>query len=119
MDNTLEIVPAILRTTFETIAEDWEKVASTSNHIHIDILDGVFAGDTGFLDILRLKDLPASSAGDSPARRVELHMIVQTPGDFVDDIIELNPGRCVFHIEAFLGTMDLPFIYNTIGEHTS
>jgi ribulose-phosphate 3-epimerase len=46
-------------------------------------------------------------------------MMVQTPADFVDDIIELNPARCVFHIESFVGTNDLPFVYNTIGEHTS
>lgn len=112
MDNTLEIVPAILRTTFETIAEDWNKVVDVSNHIHIDVIDGIFAGEKGFLDIPRLLDLPQSD-------KIELHMMVQTPGDFVDDVIELNPGRCVFHIEAFQGKLDLPFVYNTIGEYTS
>ncbi|MEK7499628.1 MAG: hypothetical protein AAB649_03410, partial [Patescibacteria group bacterium] len=28
-------------------------------------------------------------------------------------------ARCVFHIEAFQGKLDLPFVYNTIGEYTS
>lgn len=108
----LEIIPAILRTTFEKISEDWEKVVDYSSYIQIDVTDGIFAGNVGFLDLPRLGDLPHSE-------KIELHMMVQSPGDFVDDIIELNPGRCLFHIEAFLGTMDLPFIYNTIGEHTS
>ncbi len=112
MDNTLEIIPAILRTTFEKIAEDWNLVVQPSDHIHIDVTDGIFAGDTGFLDIVRLAELPGS-------HKIELHMMVQTPGDFVDDIIELNPGRCIFHIEAFSGKLDLPFVYNTIGEYTS
>lgn len=111
MDSALEIVPAILRTTFEKIAEDWNRVRS-AEHIHIDIIDGVFAGDRGFLDIERLASLPDS-------HKIELHLMVQTPGDFVDDIIDLNPGRCVFHIEAFHGKLDLPFVYNTIGEYTS
>ncbi len=111
MDSTIEVVPAILRTTFEKIQEDWKAVADAAEHIHIDIIDGVFAGDTGFLDIMRLADLPV--------HKIELHMMVQTPGDFVDDVIDLNPGRCVFHIEAFHGKLDLPFVYNTIGEYTS
>lgn len=108
----LEIIPAILRNTFEKISEDWEQVVERATYIQIDITDGIFAGNKGFLDLPRLGNLPHSE-------KIELHMMVQSPGDFVDDIIELNPGRCVFHIEAFLGTMDLPFIYNTIGEHTS
>lgn len=112
MDKTIEIVPAILRTTFEKIAEDWNTVVDVADHIHIDIMDGVFTGEKGFLDILHLQDLPDS-------HKIELHMMVQTPGDFVDDIIDLNPGRCVFHIEAFHGKLDLPFVYNTIGEYTS
>ncbi|HSX24740.1 MAG TPA: hypothetical protein VLG69_02135 [Candidatus Andersenbacteria bacterium] len=119
MTNNVEIVPAILKQTYEEIASEWEKVISVAQHIHIDVTDGVFAGNKSFLDIPRLADLPASSAGDSAASRVELHMMVETPADYIDDIIELNPGRCIFHIEEFLGTMDLPFVYNTIGEHTS
>ena len=108
----IEIVPAILRNTFEAIAEDWSKVSAVVDHIQIDVTDGVFAGSKNFMDIPHLAEL------DDP-HKIELHMMVQTPADFVDDIIELNPGRCVFHVEAFLGTMDLPFVYNTIGEYTS
>lgn len=109
----LEIVPAILRNTFEKIAEDWNKVAEIAEHIQIDSTDGVFAGEKGFLDIVRLRDLPHAE------RKIEMHMMVQHPADFVDDMIELNPSRCIFHLEAFLGTTDLPFVYNTIGEYTS
>ncbi len=108
----IEIVPAILRNTFEKIEEDWNKVEPSVSHIHIDITDGIFAGEKGFLDILRFADLESS-------HKAELHMMVQTPGDFVDDIIDMNPGRCIFHIEAFHGKNDLPFVYNTVGEYTS
>ena len=112
MNDDIEIVPAILKTTYEKIEEDWNKVADTAEHIQIDITDGIFAGNESFMDIPRLADLPQS-------QKIELHMMVQTPADYVEDIIDLNPSRCVFHIEAFLGTMDLPFVYNTVGEYTS
>jgi ribulose-phosphate 3-epimerase len=108
----IEIVPAILRTTFEKIEEDWNKVVRIANYIQIDVTDGVFAGDESFMDIPRLADL-------SDSHKIELHMMVQTPADYVEDIIELNPGRCIFHLESFLGNLDLPFVYNTVGEYTS
>ncbi len=108
----IEVVPAILRKTFEKIEEDWNRVVHDAKHIQIDVTDGIFAGDGTFRDLPRLQKLPMNN-------KLELHMMVQTPADFVDDIIELNPARCVFHIESFVGTNDLPFVYNTIGEHTS
>lgn len=115
----VEIVPAILRNTFEKISADWNSVVDVSKHIQVDITDGIFAGEKGFLDILRFAELPESSFNDFSTAKLELHMMVQTPGDFVDDIIDLNPAKCVFHIEAFTGKLDLPFVYNTIGEYTS
>ena len=112
MNEDIEIVTAILKTTYEAIAEDWQKVTQSADHIHIDITDGIFAGNESFMDIPRLADL-------SDSHKIELHMMVQTPAEYVEDIIELNPGRCIFHLETFLGTMDLPFVYNTVGEYTS
>ena len=119
MTTAVEIIPAILKKTFEEIAEDWNKVVHVATHIQVDVTDGVFAGEEGFLDIVKLGELPESSFNDQSKAKLELHMMVQTPGDFIDDIIELNPARCVFHVEAFEGKLDLPFVYNTIGEHTS
>lgn len=108
----IEIVPAILRKTFEKIEEDWNRVIHDAQHIHIDVTDGIFAGDGTFMDLPRLKKLPMHD-------KIELHMMVHNPAEYVDDIIDLNPARCVFHIESFVGTNDLPFVYNTIGEYTS
>ncbi len=115
----VEIVPGLLRTTFEKIEEDWNRVVHHAQHIQIDITDGIFAGDASFMDLPRLKNLPASAAGELAGSKLELHMMVHNPAEYVDDIIDLNPARCVFHIESFLGTNDLPFVYNTVGEYTS
>lgn len=90
----IEVVPAILHSTFETIKQDWEIIQSQTDHIQIDITDGIFAGDQSFRDIRRLKQLVNS-------HKVDLHLMVHNPGQYVDDVIDLNPARCVFHIEAF------------------
>lgn len=103
----VEIVPAILRTTFEALAADWEQVRDAADHIQIDVTDGVFAGEGSWRDIRRLKQLPKSE-------KIELHMMVHTPSHYVDDIIDLNPARCVFHLEAFAGTGDLTFVYEKL-----
>lgn len=115
----IEIIPAILRKSFENIEADWNRVVHHAAHIQIDVTDGIFAGEKSFLDLSRLKNLPASATGELATSKIELHMMVHNPSDYVDDIIDLNPARCVFHIESFLGTNDLPFVYNTIGEYTS
>lgn len=108
----LEIVPAILRTTFEKIQEDWEKVMSVAPHIQIDITDGIFAGDGTFRDIPRFKHLQQSD-------KSELHFMVHTPANFVDGVIDLNPARCVFHLESFSGSNDLRFTYQTLRAKTN
>lgn len=109
--NSIEIIPAILRNTFEGIQEDWTKVQDTAEHIQIDVTDGVFAGDGTFRQVREFKKLPASE-------KIELHMMVHTPANFVDDIIDLSPARCIFHIEAFEGTNDLEFTYKKLRSET-
>lgn len=109
MNKSIEVVPAILRRTWEGIQEDWQKIYKVAGHIQIDITDGVFAGDGSFREIRQFKKLPDSA-------RIELHMMVHTPSNFVDDIIDLNPARCVFHVEAFAGTGDIEFVYKKLRQ---
>ncbi|MBI3255696.1 MAG: hypothetical protein HYZ63_01880 [Candidatus Andersenbacteria bacterium] len=111
MTRTIEIVPAILRRTWEGIQEDWEKIYTAAQHIQIDITDGIFAGDGSFRELRMFKRLPQSE-------KIELHMMVHTPSNFVDDIIDLNPARCVFHVEAFAGTGDIEFVYKKLQQET-
>lgn len=107
----VEIVPAILRRTWEGIQQDWEQVHASAHHVQIDITDGVFAGDGTFRDIRTFKRLHESE-------KIELHMMVHTPGNFVDDVIDLNPARCIFHVESFAGTGDIEFVYKKLRQET-
>lgn len=107
----VEIVPAVLRKTFEQIEEDWNIVREVAMHIQIDMTDGVFAGDATFCDVKKIKQLTKSE-------KAELHLMVHTPANFVDDVVDLNPARCVFHLEAFSGTGDLKFVYEKLRGET-
>ncbi len=109
--HTIEIVPAILRKTYEKIEEDWNKIRTIANHIQIDITDGIFAGEGTFRDLPRFKQLYES-------QKIELHLMVHTPSHFVDDVINLSPARCIFHLEAFAGGKDIDFVYRKLREHT-
>jgi len=108
---SVEIVPAILRRTFEKIEEDWNKVRQAANHIQIDITDGVFAGDGSFRDIERFRKLTSSE-------KTELHLMVHTPANYVEGVMELNPARCIFHLESFSGTGDLRSIFEKLRAAT-
>src|SRR3989344_5843012 len=109
---TVEIVPAILRKSYEGIEQDWKKIMHAPDHIHIDVTDGIFAGEGTFREVRRFKQLPQS-------QKIELHMMVHTPSNFLDDVIDLNPARCVFHLESFAGTGDLLFVFEKLREKTT
>ena len=112
MNERIEIVPAVLRKTWEGIQEDWNKVVALVDHVQIDVTDGVFAGDGTFREVKEFKKLPVS-------QKTELHMMVHTPSNFVEDIIDLNPARCIFHLESFEGTNDISFTYQKLREKTN
>ena len=107
----VEVAPAILHATYEALEQDWNAIQALVSHIQIDITDGIFAGDPSFKDIQRLKQLVNSQKAD-------LHLMVHTPGQYVDDIINLNPARCVFHVEAFAGAENLKNVYEKLRAST-
>ncbi len=108
----VEVVPAILRKNFEDIEQDWKTIVTKADHIQLDVTDGIFAGEGTFRDIRRFKQLPQSE-------KAELHLMVHTPSNFIDDIIDLNPARCIFHVEAFEGTSDIEMTFARLKEKTT
>ncbi len=108
---TVEVVPAILRRTYEGIAADWARVYTAALHVQIDITDGIFAGEGTFRDITRFKQLPSYD-------KIELHMMVHTPINYLTEIVALDPARCIFHLESFAGTDDLIGLYQSLRERT-
>ncbi len=110
-NSSLEIVPAILKNNFESIIHDWNLVKDEVGHIQLDITDGVFTGDGTFRDIPRFKQLMESE-------KAELHLMVINPAYYLNDIIDLAPARCIFHLEAFAGSGDISLVYTKLRENT-
>ncbi len=109
---TVEIVPAILRSTYEKIEEDWAKIHDLTEHVQIDVTDGVFAGDGTFRQVNWFKRLINSD-------KIELHMMVHHPVYYMDDVVDLNPARCIFHLEAFTGSDNVRDVYTRLKNETS
>ena len=108
-EGTIEIVPAVLRRTLEGMTADWNRVVQVAQHIHLDITDGVFAGQGSFRQLRELKKLPQSE-------KIGLHMMVHNPGQYVDDILDLQPARVVFHVGAFSDGGHLDLVYKKLRE---
>lgn len=111
MTQSIEIVPAVLRRTYEKIEEDWNLVRDIAAHIQIDITDGIFAGEGSFRDVSKFKQLVSSE-------KAEMHMMVHRPAYYVDSLIDLNPARIIFHLEAFAGFGDLVAVYEKMRGET-
>jgi ribulose-phosphate 3-epimerase len=111
MNQQIEIIPAILKRTFEDIERDWNIVRDVASHIQIDITDGIFAGNDTFREIPRFKQLVNSN-------KIEMHMMVHKPSYYVDNLIDLSPARIVFHLEAFAGSGDLISVYQKMRAST-
>lgn len=107
--NRIQIVPAILRRTYEGVVEDWNSIEPVAEHIQIDVTDGVFAGDGTFRDVAYFKRLKNS-------QKIELHMMVQHPSQYLEDVIDLMPARCIFHLEAFTGSEHATRTYTHLRE---
>lgn len=109
---SVEIVPGIQHLTYEGIAKAWDLVHELAAHLHVDVSDGVFTGEGTFRDVQHFRKLPNSD-------KIELHMMVHNPGHYVDDVIQLNPARCVFHIEAFADGGHIEEVYGALRAATS
>ncbi len=91
----VQIIPAILSTTEEDYNRDISRYKASKSFqdgwIHIDFMDNVFVPN---------KSIDASSTAKYPTPlHKEAHLMVVHPKDWVDDLVEANYERVIFHIE--------------------
>src|SRR5579884_2427018 len=72
-----------------------EKVAPFSQRLHIDIMDGQLAPTIS---------LPINSLWWPDNLLVDIHVMFQRPGDYLDQLIKLNPSLVIIHDEADVDT---------------
>mgnify|MGYP001607628003 CR=1 FL=1 len=92
----VQIIPAILSITEADYQRDISRYKATKSFqddwIHIDFMDNVFVPNKSI-------DALATAKYPTPLHK-EAHLMVVHPKDWVDDLIEANYKRIIFHIEV-------------------
>lgn len=86
------VIPGILEKQWSEIQRKLELAKSFTNTVHIDIIDGVFANNTTFLDPIPFKKY-------SGELFLELHMMVNEPINYVKPFADAGFKRFLGHIE--------------------
>jgi ribulose-phosphate 3-epimerase len=91
----IEIAPSILSADFARLAAEIEKVEiAGADLIHLDIMDGHFVpnmtiGPPVVASIRKITQLP-----------LDTHLMIENPGQYLDDFIQAGINRLSVHVEA-------------------
>lgn len=88
----IEIIPGILEKDWDSIEKKILQVRSFAEAIHIDLIDGIFAPNTSFLN-------PEPFKRYSQEIFLELHMMVENPLQYIENWGKAGFRRFLGHIE--------------------
>ena len=89
--NTLALCPTILAQTPADYDIQMRRVVGFARRIQIDISDGVFSP---------IKTISLSKVWWPHTLNADIHLMVQNPEHYVDDIVRLKPNLLIVHAEA-------------------
>ena len=89
----MKIATSILNIDFNNLEREIKNI-STSDYLHLDIMDGHFVPNISFgYTVLRnLKDIT-----DIP---LDTHLMIQNPYDYIDDFAKIGSEYITIHVEA-------------------
>lgn len=100
------IIPTITATSVPEFRAQMNIVQSLSNHIHIDIMDGVFAPT---------KSPPLSVLPEFDDKYIfDIHVMYQQPTSILDELILRAPNMVIVHAET---VVDLPLFATILREN--
>ena len=105
----VEIIPGILEKDWAAIERKIELVKPFTNVIHIDIVDGKFAGNTSFLD-------PSPFKKYSDEIFFELHMMVDDPLQYIQSFADAGFKRFLGHVEKMSDVAEFVAEGQLLGE---
>lgn len=85
------VCPTVLATTEEEYSIQMKRAAAFAPRIQIDLMDGDFASPKS-IDLEKIW-WPDSVTAD-------IHLMYRNPAEYLDKLIELNPGLVIIHAEA-------------------
>lgn len=105
----MEIIPGILEKDWGQIERKIELVKSFAKTIHIDVIDGIFAQNTTFLD-------PTPFAKYSNNFFLEAHLMVSEPIDYLKPFAAAGFKRFLGHIERISDQAEFVAQAQLLGE---
>ncbi len=89
----IQVIPTILVKDFEEIKEKIKKIESYVDWVQLDVMDGVFVDNKTWNNPDDLKGLETNL-------KLEVHLMVNKPEEVIDNWINSNIKRVIFHYEA-------------------
>ena len=88
-----KVIPAIIAKDFKELEQKIKKTEDYFDWIQIDIMDGLFVDNITWNNPLDLKKINTKA-------KLEAHLMLDKPEDFIDSWIESGVSRIIFHFEA-------------------
>ncbi|MBI2169472.1 MAG: ribulose-phosphate 3-epimerase [Actinobacteria bacterium] len=90
---TVKIAPSILSANFARLAEEIDRVRPESDLLHVDVMDGHFVPN------LTIGPPVVASLREHTDLYLDCHLMVDNPGDLLDDFAKAGASGCTVHVE--------------------
>ena len=89
-----ELAPSVLSADFSRLADQVGSVAPFSGRIHVDVMDGHFVPN------LTMGPVVVKGLRTATTLPLEVHLMVERPGDFVESFSDAGASSLIFHVEV-------------------
>jgi len=88
-----KLAPSILSADFARLGDEVARVAPESDLLHVDVMDGHFVPN------LTIGPPVVASLREHTEVFLDCHLMVDNPGDLLDDFAKAGADRCIVHVE--------------------